>query len=188
MLDLYQIAHSGPLSATLADKTAAFRLWLEQVLALWTAAQGGPAWTVATYADPRLGKTGLSPADVDAIMGSPARYAEALWTGREDGYDPTAPACAFDVGLYYGSGIDIASPTLTSDAAAAYAAFRALCYNASDTLPGVLYAAERQSEIVTPAGEVVAFSDPRSVTAGRLPTSGRGVRDVLALSFTVTLA
>ena len=121
------------------------------------------------------------------IAGAPARYAEVIWTGYAPGYDPTAPACAFEVAVYFGTGVDRASATLVADTSAAWTAFRLLCDNASDTLPGVLYAATRQEEIALAAG-VVALGSPQNVAAGRIPGDGRGAPDLLALSFTVTLA
>lgn len=189
-LDLTQIARSGPVSASLEEKQAALEAWLADVLALHAPVdEGEPAvWTVVGYADPRLQATGFGAADRAAVMGSPARYAEVLWAGREDGYDPTAPALTFDVGLYYGIPSDRGSATLAADTATATAAFRALCYAASDTVPGVLYAAERQTSLVTADRSEVAFSSPREVRAGRVPGDARGAESLLVLSFTVTLS
>ena len=197
-LDLDQIVRSGPGSASLSAKQTALAGWLAEILALH--ATDGLPWTVATHPDPRLALPGLDGATVEAVMGRPARYAEVLWRSREgagtgsSGYDPTAPALVFDVGLYYGSAADRASVTYAADVAADYAAFLSVVYAADDGTgpgagpPGVLYAAERHGEITTPGGSVVALSPPSSVTAGRVPGDGRARPDLFALSFTVTLS
>lgn len=185
MLDLAQIraAGSGPQGADLSAKTAALAAWLGEVLALH-----GSGWRVATHADSRLLATGTGPAVRDSIMGTPARYAEVVWTGDAPGYDPTAPARVFEVGLYYGTDLRLTSPTLTADTAAAWSAFRDVCDNASDTLPGVLYACRRQDEITLDGVDTVALGSPQNVTAGRIPGNARDASDLLALTFTVTLS
>lgn len=190
MLDLAQIKEtgSGPQNASLSAKTAALAEWLGDVLALH--ATDGHAWRVATYTDSRILATGLSPSVRDGVMGNPVRYAEAVWTGRTTGYDPTAPGHVFAVGVYYGTALSLASSTLAADTAAAWSAFRALCEAASDTVPGVLYACDRQSELVVSTSplSVVELGNPQNVEAGRAAGDGRTASDLLGLTFTVTLS
>jgi hypothetical protein len=183
-LDLAQIvaASSGPQSASNADKTAALASWLAQVLALH-----GTGWTVATYVDPRLLSTSLDAETRAEIMGRPARYAEVIWTGTAEGYDPTAVADLYSVGIAFGTGADVGSAGIVAASDAAQAAFRALCRSSSETTPGVLYAAERQAEIMTAAGHTVYLGAPQSVLAGRMPGDPRRQDETLTLAFTIGL-
>lgn len=189
-LDLTQVAGlpAGAVDPDLDAKTAALAQFVTDVLALHASTTG--AWkAVATYADARLRQL-IGRQDGADIMGSPVRYAQVVPIGRlahpEGGFGPTAPAHVFEVGLYYGTGTDPSDADFTSNLATAHGRFRDVLDATSSSVPGLLYAADRQRELAT-SGGYVEMGNPTGVEIGAIPGT-RQNDEVLACTFTITLS